>query len=174
MPSWERHDCIFSGFRFTHSLLGLSFPSSPSRFCTAASSTKSSSRTGRSCRPWQTLQQRHQQQQPIMNWKQTTAIPARLNNLKSNFIIEIFLDHTIYFYLKLKIHFNDSKLPRSILIHLKSNLITIFRTRSPKNIDSEKIRAIIDRERHLVKVVAIVMSALLICWTPFWIVNLVK
>jgi hypothetical protein len=54
-----------------------------------------------------------------MNWKRTTAIPARLNNQKSNFINQIFLDQTIYFYLKLKIHFNDSKLPKSILIHLK-------------------------------------------------------
>jgi hypothetical protein len=43
-----------------------------------------------------------------MSWKQTPAIPARLNNLKSNFIIQIFLDHTIYFYLKVKIHFNGA------------------------------------------------------------------
>ncbi len=164
----------FLGFRSTHSLLGSSFPSSPSRFCTAASSTKSSSRTARRCRPWQTWQQRHQQQQPIMNWKRTTAIPARLNNLKSNFIIEIFLYHTIYFNLEVKIHFNDSKLPKINCYSFKIYLINIFRTRSPKNIDSEKIRAIIDRERHLVMVVAIVMSALLICWTPFWIINLVK
>ena len=30
-----------------------------------------------------------------------------------------------------------------------------------------------ERERHLLVVVSVVLAAFLICWTPFWVVNLV-
>ena len=40
--------------------------------------------------------------------------------------------------------------------------------------DSEKVKSILERERHLIKVVVVVLSAFVICWTPFWTVSLVS
>lgn len=39
--------------------------------------------------------------------------------------------------------------------------------------DSEKVRSILNRERHLILVVTNVIGAFFICWAPFWIVYLV-
>ena len=54
-----------------------------------------------------------------------------------------------------------------------ANLYEIKTVLRLSNHDAEKVRAILDRERHLVMVVAIVLVAFLICWSPFWLAQMV-